>query len=622
MGIQIKMKFTAVRWKRGASLLLSFLMAVSVCNWSTEGASAAQGDKLLKIGVTEDVGSVNPFAALSVSSCRVFQCAYDSLDIFDKDLNPVGDLAKSWDLSADKLTWTFHLNQGVKWHDGKPFTSADVKFTYETMIKSGAGLFAKQLDGISSITTPDETTVVIKTKEPKANMLYNTVPILPKHIWGGVDVKKIAAFDNSACIGTGPYKMVAFKKADSCTLEANKDYFLGAPKFDGVVFKTFANNDSMAQALKLGEINVAENLLSTQAKSIAANSPNIKLYKSQSNSFEDLAFNCNTAKGSKGNKALTDVQVRRALEKAIDKQSIISIAFNGDGTPGTTLIPPANSKWHYEPQSGEINTYDSDAAGKALDGLGYSKINKDGFRENAAGNVLNLRLFARTASTEEVKAAEMVKSYLNKIHVGATISTMDDDALTDKITNSDFDLFIWNWSGDVDPSTLLDIVTTAEIGNLSDTYYSNSKYDDFYNKQLTQIDAKARQESVFAAQKIALKEVPYSVLLFNVEYEVVRTDMISDFVQINGDGSIFYGDTPYNYTHAAYGPMQSPSSVSASATAAPGSAASAVPAAAASAAPSAPASSNAAIWVVILIVAAGVIFAVVRRKKKNPEDED
>ena len=135
---------------------------------------------------------------------------YDPLVRYDKELNPSPALADDWKVSKDEKTWTFHLNKDAKWHDGQPVTSEDVKYTYELMLDTGLGyMYSSYLEGITDITCPDEQTVVMKTKLPKANMLMNTTPIMPKHVWEKVKKEELETWDNGEMIGSGPYKLVS-----------------------------------------------------------------------------------------------------------------------------------------------------------------------------------------------------------------------------------------------------------------------------------------------------------------------------------------------------------------------------------------------------------------------------
>ena len=189
--------------------LLAYLLALFLCislAGCGGGAQTSESVNTFRIGTPVSIDTLNPLASYMQVGFEVFLLVYDPLVRYDENFEPTGCLAESWETSEDGLTWTFHLKDGVKWHDGEPFTSEDVKFTYDTMMESGLGyMYSTYLAGIDSVECPDANTVVIKTDEPKANMLMNTTPILPKHIWSEIKPEELETYANEKPIGTGPF---------------------------------------------------------------------------------------------------------------------------------------------------------------------------------------------------------------------------------------------------------------------------------------------------------------------------------------------------------------------------------------------------------------------------------
>ncbi|HSV57245.1 MAG TPA: ABC transporter substrate-binding protein, partial [Magnetospirillaceae bacterium] len=182
------------------------------------GAQATPDAFLLKIGTTEDLDSLSPFTAYERAATELFLLVYDPLVAFDADLKPTPALAESWTVSPDGLEWTFRLRRGVKWSDGKPFTSGDVKFTYEAIMESGLGLYGSFLEGITEILTPDKHTVVLRTEAPKANILQNPTPILPRHVWEP-GAATLETFVDPAMVGTGPFRLREWRKGEYLSLK-------------------------------------------------------------------------------------------------------------------------------------------------------------------------------------------------------------------------------------------------------------------------------------------------------------------------------------------------------------------------------------------------------------------
>ncbi|WP_413299009.1 ABC transporter substrate-binding protein [Bacillus sp. 1P10SD] len=507
----------------------------------------AASPSTLRVGWTKEPDSLSPFISNRVSTFELHLLIYDTLVAFDNNLKPVGRLAESWKVSEDNLTWTFKLKKGVKWHDGKPFTSKDVKFSYETILKSEMGMYSDFLKGISSIKTPDDYTVVIKTDKPKANMLYITTPIIPKHIWEKVKFKDLETWPNKKPIGTGPFKFVEWKKGEYVKLEANKDYFMGAPKFDELIYPLYANNDTMVQSLKVGEIDAAININSNQVK-LLESEKNIKVVSNPTNSFTNIGINTWKDKASKGNPLLLNNSIKQAMEYAIDKQKIIDVAFSGQGKPGTTIVPSFLSDWHFQLSPEKARAFDLNKAKSILDIAGFLDKNGDGVREDQSGKPLEFRFYLRSDSPEEVKAGQMVHSMLKDAGIETKVETLDDGVLGDRIyDNGDYDLFIWGWTTDIDPTTILSIVSTDQIGNLSETYYSNPKYDELLAKQETTLDFKERQGMVYQMQDLLAEDLPYIILMEENAMQAVRTDKWKGWIPVKG--AYFMAANNYNYLH-------------------------------------------------------------------------
>jgi peptide/nickel transport system substrate-binding protein len=254
---------------------------------------AAQDEKTLRIGVTQTATALglNPFQATASMDYVLMADVYDLLISFGTDLSPQPGLAESWDTSLDGLTWTYKIRSGATWHDGQPVTAEDVAYTFNYIRNSqdpaytgpeapdgndtdGDGSadnpltsFDNALDLVNglensrilSIEAPDATTVVIKTSEPLVVMSQIFIPILPKHVWEKVTFASAAVdyanYDPAAGlpVGSGPYVMKEFKENEFFRLEANPDYWAGAPKIDQIVYQYFENDEAMVNALKSGE---------------------------------------------------------------------------------------------------------------------------------------------------------------------------------------------------------------------------------------------------------------------------------------------------------------------------------------------------------------------------------
>lgn len=522
------------------ALLMCFLPLVN-----NNADAASNPSNTLRVGWTSEPDSLSPFISNRVSTFELHLLFYDSLVTFDNDLKPVGRLAESWKVSDDNLTWTFNLQKDVKWHDGEPFTSQDVKYSYETFLEANMGMYSDFLKGITSIETPDDHTVVIKTEKPKANMLYVTAPILPKHIWEKVKSDELETWPNEKPIGTGAFKFVEWKKGEFVKLEANKEYFGGAPKVGELIFPLYANNDTMVQSLKIAEIDAAININSNQVK-LLESEKDFKVLSNPTNAFTNLGINTWEDKASKGNPLLLNNAIKHAMSYAIDKQKIIDVAFSGQGKPGSTIVPSFLTDWHNELSDEQNRSYDPDKAKATLDEAGFTDQNGDGVREDKDGKPLEFRLYLRSNSPEEVKAGQILHVMLKDVGINTKVETIDDGVLGDRIyDNGDYDLFIWGWSTDIDPTTILSIVSTDQIGNLSETYYSNPKYDELLAEQEVTVDFKERQKIVYEMQNILAEDLPYIILMEENAMQAVRTDKWKGWTPVQG--AFFMAANNFNY---------------------------------------------------------------------------
>lgn len=527
-------------------MFLAFLLVFALCfsMAGCGGGAAESGLTTFRIGTTTDIDSLNPLVSYMQLGAEVFTLVYDPLVRYDENYEPAASLAESWTLSDDQLTWTFKLKEGALWHDGEPFTSDDVKFTYELMLDSGLGyMYSSYLTGITDIECPDAATVVMTTDSPKANMLMNTTPILPKHIWEAIPQEELETYTNDAMIGTGPFKFDSSGEG-VLKLVKNSEYFGTAANVDEYVFVSYDNSDTLAQSLSLGEIDAVIGLNSAQ-KSQIEKDENIAVISASVPGFTQIGVNCWEDPTSKGHPALKDRTVRQAIDCAIDKQKLIDMAYGGEGEVGTTLVNNGDF-WHYEPGQ-EYRGYDVVKGNFLLDAAGYVDLDGDGFRENKAGEKMEFKLISIADNTEEVKAGQMIASDCQKIGIRIKTETMDDGALYDLIIAGSYDMFIWGWGADIDPTVIMQLLTTDQIGANNEPGFSNAEYDRLFYEQQRIMDKLERQNIVFVVQKIAYEEAPYIILVYDRNIQAIRSDKWTGFKQIPESGGFFYNMTFDNY---------------------------------------------------------------------------
>lgn len=523
--------------------LAVLLTAVLILSTSVSLGGCGGGERNgMVIGTGEFVDTLNPFTAWAMVSSEVFNLIYDPLVRYDDQLDSVPCLAESWEISDDQLTWTFALAEAT-WHDGEPFTSADVQYTYELFMSEAgsASFYGSYLSGIDSITCPDDRTVVITTTEPKANMLQNTTPILPRHIWEEVGESGIGTYGNENPVGTGPYKFGQMAEGN-LTLVKNENYFGTPGNIETYSFVEYKNQDSAAQALKTGEIDAALSLNAAQVAQLEEDS-NIDVIKGEMPGFMQLSVNVSETGDSTGNALLLDVRIRHAIEWSIDKEKGLAMAYGGAGTVGTTLINPGDP-FHWEPDGDKYRGFDTAKAQAILDEAGYKDKDGNGIREDASGNELSFELICIADNADDVKYGQIVKSGCKAAGIGIDVVTMDSGALTDKIYAYDYDLFLWGWGADVDPGVILNVLTT-DYGN--EPGWSNARYDELYLEQAVTLDVPKRISLVQEMQRIAYEEAPYIILLYDNSIQAIRSDRWEGYQQIPENGCYFLNLSIENY---------------------------------------------------------------------------
>jgi peptide/nickel transport system substrate-binding protein len=533
-------------------------------------ASAQESKKVLRMGWAQEPQTLNPFIDQDEEDFRVWSINYDLLvDFSPKNLGPIPGIAEKWEISPDRKTITFHLFEGHKWSDGQPITSKDVKYSLETFAPNSL-LFPSYVENVSSIETPDDLTVIVKTKRPDARIVGGLfVYILPEHIWGKQPVKKLTSTykPQPPIVGSGPYIVTQFDRGRIIRMSRNPNFRGTKPKFDEVQWIKYGNTDAVDRALTLGEIDVVPEVAEASFARLDK-AKDVKGVNSSSPSFTQLAFNlCNkqNCPDAKFNPAVQDVSVRQAIAYAVDRKRINQIASRGIAFEGHGLLPEYYKTFYEQPA--DDYPLDVDKANQMLDDAGWKK-GGDGIRTKGAQK-LSFDLYVRSESQLNIQDARLVAEMTKPIGVEFKVKIVSVDKLTELTTQKvkgkmapDFDTFIWGWGGDpYDPSLLLNLLTTKAIGASSDAFYSNPEYDRLYEQQSGEFDQEKRKELVKQMIAISQRDLPYLVLTVDPVLQAYRTDKVSGVKQVcpEPDGDITCDQVSY----AAIAAMAPPRAVAA-----------------------------------------------------------
>ena len=533
--------------------------AVAVGSWATAGAahadstspSPAATTKVLRIGTTTGVDNPNLWAVNSSTEFEVQTLQYDMLEKFgDKDLTAAPSLATGCTPSDGRRVWTCTLRSGVMWSDGVPLTSKDVAFTYRFSIAKQFGYFAGYFPEGTTFETPNDTTLIWKSPTPTNGP---TVPawvyIAPEHIWGkymNSDVKTITSAPSVPTVASGPFVMTQAVSGQSWTFDRNPHFWGPAPAYDRIIFQLFTNQEAMVQALKNGQIDVADGLDGALLPAVQK-IPNVAVQKVTSDWWVNMAFNFGgQGPASHPLAALQDLTVRKAIEMAIDKQKLVDTVYPGAATPGQTVIRPLSVYWHLTiPQDKQI-PYDPAAANAMLDAAGYAR-GADGVRvdpKNGAPLVIRMPTSDDTAGSTAV--GQLVAGFLKVIGITVQVQPVTAGKMYDLQQSGGFDAYIWYWSGDPDPNYMLSVFTSDMCKNLSDGCFKDPAYDAIFQRQNTTLDPAQRLPIVQEAQQYLYDHIPGIVLAYPNAIEAYRTDRVTGFTPApEKDGYLL---PSYNYT--------------------------------------------------------------------------
>ena len=529
---------------------------------------AAVDPVVLKVGTVQDLDAMNPYLTEYYIGWEVFGLNYDLLVGFGQDSEPAPGFAASW--TQDGTTWTFKINPDLTWSDGRPATSEDARWTIQTLLDGqasdgyvGAGYLDVYLTYavVTSVSAPDPQTLVLETTTPNRQILTSYLPILPKHIW---ETREIGTDPNEApVVGTGAYQAVEWKAGEYVRMVRNPNYWGPKGAQDEVYFQFFNDEGAMTEALKAGDIDYARNVTADQFDSLKG-LPNIVTVESslaaEANAFTQINFNTYSKPikdGGASTKALQDPAFRDALGYAIDKPALIDKVLGGHGLVGSTIIPPAmaGGLWHLEPNN--LRTFDIELAKQKLDAAGY-KLDSSGRRLDKEDKPINLKMVVPSSSTTYSTSAEFITGWWKELGIDMTTQSLDGDTVTaletppegDPPGKADFDVVIWNWAGDVDPNSLLNILTTSAIGSNSDTFFSNARYDELMTLQSSETDQATRKAYVDEMQQIVYDQAPYHILFYDSALHAYRTDKFVGWPLTPIDGGLpffGYGVPSYNY---------------------------------------------------------------------------
>lgn len=467
-----------------------------------------------------DPKSFNPDSQVDDALFAIASQIYNKLINLDVNYNIIPELASSWEVSPNGSTFTFHLVRNVKWHDGHPFTSADVKYTLEAIKKYKGVMYGfLKMDKLVSIDTPDNYTVIMRYSEPFPALLgflawYGTF-ILPEHIFNKTDYKdwmdpSIPALAKP--VGTGPFRFVEYVKGDHVTLEANPDYFKGRPCIDRVVFKIVPDATAALQSFIAGEGDWLTNPPPPSEIPRINSTPGLIVNMRPVPSRWYIAFNLL-------NPMLSNLNMRLAIAHAINTSEIVEKALNGYGYPARGMYTPVIS-WAFNPNA-SLPTYDPMKAEKILNQLGFRK-GSDGYYYYPNGTRLSLRFTVFQGAQTEAIAA-VIKEQLRRVGIDIKIEVFEIAAWENKVVKQrDFDLAMLDGFQGPDPDNMRARFGPGAYLNMAN--YSDQEFGDLLNKAASEPDPARRAQLYWKAQELMARDLPYLPIVDLVIFFIYRTE--------------------------------------------------------------------------------------------------
>lgn len=493
--------------RRWLAVLLPCLLFLPSC--SRQPAA----DTLVMI-IESSPTNLDPRVGLDAQSERIDELLFDALVRRDEHFNVQPWLAERWEV-PDPLTYVFHLRHEVHFHDGRPLTSRDVKWTLDSLL-SGKLISPKASTyaSIGSIDAPDPWTVVVHLKKPYASLLWNLSD-------GAFGVVPYGSAGNLAQqpIGSGPFRFVSARQDQDVVIARNDAYWGPKPYIARVRFIVVPDETTRALELRKGSGDVLINALSSDTVRALRREPKLQVQTSPGTNYAYLALNLRDP-------ILKSVQVRQAIAYAIDRQEIIHYLLGDMAREANSVLPPQS--WAYNPNAQDY-PHDPAAANRLLDEAGFPK-KKGGYR-------FQLTMKTSTDATTRTLAA-VLQQQLRAIGIDLRIRTYEFATFYADITKGAYEVHSLRWiGGNQDPDIFEDIFATDSFApkRQNRTFYSNPRVDQLIDIGRSTTDQEERKRAYFEIQEIVNRDVPY-VNLWYFDNVLVHTRRVRH-LQISPSGN-------------------------------------------------------------------------------------
>ncbi len=506
-------------------------LALAACTKSkSTGASSGGGRPTLRLNSGQIINSYPaPFSYFQAPGYGDTVLMFDTLLQADATGQLLPWLATRYEPSSDGMVHFFELRNGVRWHDGQPFTADDVAFTFDYVATKT--LPRQRLLGLpdfpvhARVTGPQ--TIELSLERPVvtfAQKVLATLPIVPQHIWSSVDDPGKVPQDPRYVIGTGPYRLDSFNQGESTSsYVANDDFFLGKPFVQRIEYKPV--DDELA-GLLTGDLSQGSTPPAGVRKSALTpfrNNNSFEITESPNGFFIPLKFSI--AKGG----ALADVRFRQACAKAINRDDMVSRLLDGQGQVGNPGLLPKDHPYHVD-----VEQYPFDPAGanNLLDAAGYTRSGPGAARKGPDGRPLRFNLLMVSGSA----ASELVISQLGAVGIELVPQSADPLTIINKGGSGDYEMAVAFGGGQSgDPDFLRESYSSKIADNFSGANgYANPQVDDLAERQLYTIEVTQRKALIAEIQRIVARDVPIVPLYYSTNFVITRKGSYKNYADPSG----------------------------------------------------------------------------------------
>ncbi len=476
------------------ALLMALAMMVTVL-FGCSSTETTEADGSTLIYGSNDYTRINP--AIDEHG-EINLLIFDGLTAHDKDGKVVPGLAKSWEYDDASRTYTFALNEGVKWHDGEAFTAEDVKFTIEAIMNpDNESEIASNYEDVANINVIDDNTIAFTLSAPNVAFLeYMTIGILPKHLLEGKDMQTDDYFRNP--IGTGPYKMSDWVEGQSITLVKNEEYYRGTPNIDTIIFKIVEDDNAKALQLKSGEINFAQ--ITPKDAAGFEGDDTYTIYNMETADYRGIMYNFNNEFWQK-HKAVIP-----AINYAINRQAMVDSVLLGQGIVAYSPI----QRNEFNDDTIEKFDFNQDKAKEILAADGWT-LGSDGIYEKD-GEKLSFTVNCKEGDQVRVDLAQVASQQLKDVGIDMKVN------VASSIDWENQEAFLIGWGSPFDADDHTYKVFGTDKGN-NYSYYSNSEVDTALTLARWTDDSATRKQHYSEFLHSIVNDPPYTFFCYvDVDY--------------------------------------------------------------------------------------------------------